>query len=517
MRRTHVPDQTNVKGVPKTWEDEADVVVVGYGGGGAVTAIAAADAGSRVLILEKSAAHRHVNNTNVSGGLFVSPNDPAKAFQYIKACIGDTVDDTMCHTWAEATSQNVAYLQELAKSVGEPSDVVRIHGAEFPDLPGAEGIDAYRLASGSGAKLFEILEKCVQARKKIRVDYSTPGKKLIQGEGGEILGVVAERDGKPINIRARRATILSTGGFEYNEQMKLNAFYGNPRYFYGPDCNTGDGLLMAMGAGAQLWHMNWSSQHWGFKYKDFPLGFNVDFPKTKPNYIIVDQYGKRFFNENYNGHSSYAYFILFDPLIGSYPRLPGYLVFDETLRTMGKPLSSGQSNGGVISGKTAEYGYDWSTDQSTEIARGWIMKANTIAELADAIRARQSPNQFVDYTSKIKMDPATFASTIATYNGYVKNGKDLDFGRPAHSLAALETPPFYATEVWPVGPNTQGGPKFDPKGRVFDVFGKPIPRLYKAGELGSIYGERYPSGGGNIAEILAFGRIAGQNAAKERP
>jgi succinate dehydrogenase/fumarate reductase flavoprotein subunit len=184
---------------------------------------------------------------------------------------------------------------------------------------------------------------------------------------------------------------------------------------------------------------------------------------------------------------------------------------------MGKPLSSGQSNGGVISGKTAEYGYVWSTDQSTEIARGWIMKSNTIAELADAIRARQSPNQFVDYTSKIKMDRATFASTIATYNGYVKNGKDLDFGRPAHSLAALETPPFYATEVWPVGPNTQGGPKFDPKGRVLDVFGKPIPRLYKAGELGSIYGERYPSGGGNIAEILAFGRIAGQNAAKERP
>ncbi|WP_170130378.1 hypothetical protein [Afifella marina] len=50
---------------------------------------------------------------------------------------------------------------------------------------------------------------------------------------------------------------------------------------------------------------------------------------------------------------------------------------------------------------------------------------------------------------------------------------------------------------------------------MIDAFGKPIPKLYKAGELGSMYGERYPAGGGNIAEILAFGRIAGRNAAGE--
>jgi succinate dehydrogenase/fumarate reductase flavoprotein subunit len=145
------------------------------------------------------------------------------------------------------------------------------------------------------------------------------------------------------------------------------------------------------------------------------------------------------------------------------------------------------------------------------------MKANSIAELTAAINARQGPNKFVDYTSKVKMDPATLASTIATYNGYAKAGKDPDFSRPAKAMAPIQTGPFYATEVWPTGPNTQGGPKFDVKGRVLDVFGAPIPRLYKAGELGSIYGERYPAGGGNIAEILAFGRIVGENAAKERP
>jgi succinate dehydrogenase/fumarate reductase flavoprotein subunit len=102
------------------------------------------------------------------------------------------------------------------------------------------------------------------------------------------------------------------------------------------------------------------------------------------------------------------------------------------------------------------------------------------------------------------MDPAILASSVATFNENAQQHKDPEFGRRA--LAPIEKGPFYATEVWPCGPNTQGGPRFDPQGRVLDV---------QAGELGSIYGQRYPAGGGNIAEILAFGRIAGQNAAKE--
>jgi hypothetical protein len=156
-----------------------------------------------------------------------------KAFQYIRACIGDTVDDTMCRLWAEQTSTNKAYLKKLADSVGEPAEFVRFGGAEFPDLPGADAISSWILKSGSGAKMFEIMDKCVSARTNIRVAYSSPGKRLIQGSGREILGVIAERDGKEINIRGRRATILASGGFEFNDQIKLNVFYGNPRYFYG--------------------------------------------------------------------------------------------------------------------------------------------------------------------------------------------------------------------------------------------------------------------------------------------
>ena len=181
---------------PKTWDDEP-MSYRRLRRRRSRSAIEAADAGARVLLLEKSAANKHVNNTNVAGGLFISPNDVGKAFQYIKACIGDTVDDSMCRLWAEATSHNVAYLQQLAKHVGEAPDVLRFGGAEFPDLPGADGIDIYVLKSGPGAKIFEVLGKNVDARKRTFASpTSSPGKKLIQDASGAILGVVAERNGK---------------------------------------------------------------------------------------------------------------------------------------------------------------------------------------------------------------------------------------------------------------------------------------------------------------------------------
>jgi 3-oxosteroid 1-dehydrogenase len=285
-----------------------------------------------------------------------------------------------------------------------------------------------------------------------------------------------------------------------------------------------------------MWHMNWASQHYGFHYKNFPVGmsaFNAFTPSgmiaatyghstaakftgsPKWSYMIVDQYGRRYFNESYHAHSSYLYLCYFDPALGSYPRLPSYVIFDEALRTAGEPLSTNEMHGGPFAAKVRKYKYYWSNDQSEEIAKGWIMKANTIQELAKAIIARQGPNPIQDYFSTIKMDPALLVESVKKFNQYAEQGVDPEFGRK--NFAAVAKPPFYATEVWPVGPNTQGGPKFNTKLQVVDPWGNPIPRLYKAGELGSIYGERYPNGGGNIAENLGFGRIAGQNAANEKP
>jgi len=144
--------------------------------------------------------------------------------------------------------------------------------------------------------------------------------------------------------------------------------------------------------------------------------------------------------------------------------------------------------------------YKWSEDNSAEIARGWIAQARTIAELAD----------------RISVDRPNLEETIAKYNEYCRAGQDPEFGRARENLTAIEGPPYYAIELWPSLLNTQGGPRRDKEARVVDPDGKPIPRLYAAGELGSIWGFLY-QGANNIGECIVFGQIAGRNAAAEEP
>ena len=86
-----------------------------------------------------------------------------------------------------------------------------------------------------------------------------------------------------------------------------------------------------------------------------------------------------------------------------------------------------------------------------------------------------------------------------------------------HGIKCLiaETEPAVAVELWPGGANTQGGPRRNARSQIMNVDGEAIPGLYGAGEMGSIYGMLYPGGGGNLAECIAMGRVAGENVAHE--
>ncbi len=144
--------------------------------------------------------------------------------------------------------------------------------------------------------------------------------------------------------------------------------------------------------------------------------------------------------------------------------------------------------------------YRWSADNSAEIDKGWITRADTIEELA----------------GKISIDESNLSDTLRRYHDFCQTGEDTDFNRTGDRLKAIDTPPYYAIQLHPALINTQGGPRRDKESRVLDAYGKPIPRLYAAGELGSIWGFLY-QGGNNLGECLVFGRIAGRNAAAEKP
>ncbi len=143
--------------------------------------------------------------------------------------------------------------------------------------------------------------------------------------------------------------------------------------------------------------------------------------------------------------------------------------------------------------------YDWSGDNNAELAKGWIKTADTIPELAQIIG----------------VDAANLEGSVKRWNGHCQGEKDLDFGR-TKMLAPLAQAPFYAVELSPSMLNTQGGPRRNEKAQVVRPGGTPLPRLYSAGELGSMFSYLY-QGTGNIGECLSFGRISGRNAAAEAP
>jgi succinate dehydrogenase/fumarate reductase flavoprotein subunit len=113
------------------------------------------------------------------------------------------------------------------------------------------------------------------------------------------------------------------------------------------------------------------------------------------------------------------------------------------------------------------------------------------------------------------MNAEVFCRSVSNFNAYCAKGEDLDFHREPDTLGTVEKPPFYAMALFPGGPNTKGGLKANEKRQVVNWDGNVIPRLYAAGEIASVFKNVYQAGG-NIAECIVFGRIAGLNAAGEK-
>jgi hypothetical protein len=153
-------------------------------------------------------------------------------------------------------------------------------------------------------------------------------------------------------------------------------------------------------------------------------------------------------------------------------------------------------------------GFKGSTDNVAELANGWIIKADTIAELAQ----------------KMGRDPVKVQATIDRYNAQCAAGKDefdytgddtkAPYARPAARLVPFAaTGPYYAIPVHRGTLNTQGGIKRNPHSQVMSIEGPPIPRLYAAGENGDIWTILYQCMSNAGAGCLVHGRIAGENAA----
>jgi len=399
----------------------------------------------------------------------VLAKDAAKAAQYLSLLNAGNTPDDVIQRMAEGMVQLADYLQALARAVGAEIEFSEVGKAATYPLPGGDTLFTAKVAATDdfegypwvkglrgGARLFKIVADNVD-RRGIQVWCSTAARRLVADSRGQVIGLAAEREGKQIRIKARRGVVLATGGFENNEQMRRQFFEALPVY---PICtltNTGDGILMAQKLGAALWHMWHFHGSYGFKFPDFPFAFRTSVrnrsagPTVAP-WILVDQRGRRFMNEQprYLHDTGARGLEFFDPETVDHPRIPSYVIFDDAGRRLG-PIAL------VIINDNDEdhYSYEWSEDNSAEIERGWILRADSIEALA----------------ARLRIEPSVLNRTVGRWNDQCTTGRDPDFGRLAETMIPIATPPFYAVPAWPVVSNTQGGPVHDTDQRIVDVFG----------------------------------------------
>lgn len=528
--------------IPKKWNVEADVVILGLGGAGACAAIEAHDAGATVLILEKQPQNNLINNTRMSGGIFHSPDptgDREALKSYAKAMFSGEnlpwmvegeqpdVSEGLAAAWAKYAPENVEYLKKLDPAFNGVA-FSRFSGAAFPQFPGAKECKYRVYGSSFGAKadfdiptknlpkaqkmngeaFFTVLREAVEKR-KIKILWETPARKLISNDRGEVIGVMGQKKGGgEVVCKAKKAVIITTGGYEYSVPMR-RAFLEGPGVegwaFYGSPDNTGDGIAMAMQVGAGLAKVGKAAsrvimavpiRHHGLK-----MGLITD-AVGRPNSIVIDSYGNRYAAETLITTDPSRYFfykeaIKFDITKLLYPRVPSWMIFDETFRAKNTITSMGIS--------TAGFGLvPWTKDNMDAVRRGWIMQAETVEALAAKIKEHKENRNL--------MNAANLTKTIARFNEFSKKGKDEEFDRKAATLGPIDKGPFYALPLYAGGPNTKGGIMANAEREVLDWEGKPIPRLYTAGEISSALKFVY-QGGGNLTECIVYGRIAGKNAA----
>jgi succinate dehydrogenase/fumarate reductase flavoprotein subunit len=488
-------------------ESEYDVIVAGYGYAGAMAAIAAADGGATVALFEKMP--HPGGNSVLSGGSCIFGTDYDETLAYLRMTCDDATDDEVLAVMAAGMVDLPNLMEPLVEAAG--FGMVYLDRAEgaYP-FPGGRQFRAMRVTRNekfrgfehvtggrAGQALFAVCTANVERRPGIDVFLSTQVDRLVQVDG-EVAGCEVTANGNTRRVMARRAVVLCTGGFEHNRRLQRHYLGTADFSSASPTGSTGDGILMGQEVGAALWHMWHLHGSYGFRMPNVGLGIRHAFVGPRDNergpmpWIVVDQHGHRFANEYPPAPQDTPIRDLtyYDPDTQTYPRVPSYLIFDEEGRGLG-PIGRPVMNEPSLA-------YEWSADNLKEVDSGFIRRAGSIDGLAEAVG----------------LDRQTLAATLSRWNDACDARQDEDFGRPGWSMHPIRTRPFYIVPVYPIITNTQGGLVHDARQQVLNPWGQPIPRLYKAGENGSIYGHLYLLGGNNT-ECLVGGWIAGANAAKE--
>jgi tricarballylate dehydrogenase len=482
------------------------VVVVGAGNAALCAALAAREQGAEVVVLERAPEPARGGNTRFTAGAMRVAYDGVEDLQELMPDLteaelattdfghypaGDFLDDmarvTQYRTDPELASILVDESHSTLKWMREKGvRFVPIYGRQAFKVEGKftfwGGLTVE--VSGGGPGLVDSLSETAR-REGIEILYNARATSLVHDDGG-VHGVTVRQDGVTRELSAD-AVVLASGGFQANTEWR--ARYLGPMWdlakVRGTSYNTGDGIQMALDAGASPVG-NWSGCHavgWEMNAPEFgDLKVGDHFQKhSYPFGIMVNANGERFVDEgadfrNYT-YAKYGRRILEQP--GNF----AWQVFDQK----------------VLHLLRDEY-------RIKEVTK---VTGRTLEELArklDGVDAEAFLAHVKEYNEAVRTD--------VPFNPNVKDGRSTEgLGVDKTNWAnTLDEGPFEAYAVTCGITFTFGGLRIDSSARVLDTDMEPIPGLFAAGELvGGLFYFNYPGGTG-LTSGSVFGRIAGTTA-----
>ncbi len=313
-------------------------------------------------------------------------------------------------------------------------------------------------------------------------------------ENGKVVGAVVEKEGRRMRIGARQGVLLAAGGFERSPEMRSKYLPVATIYTGAQPPNTGDAIRAAMDLGAQTARMN--SAWWGVSLAvpGEDKTRLMTFERALPGCIVVNQAGKRYFNEAASYHI--AGHAMIDSNKAGASTVPSYILFDS------------------------QYRHDYPMGPVLPLLPDWMLSANIKQVLIKG-------KSWEDVARQAGLPWANLKQTIENFNKNAKVGKDPDFLRgddpydcyygdpkvkPNPTLRALDKGPFYAFPVYPGDIGTNGGLVIDENARVLGKDGAPIPGLYAAGNTtASVMGYSYPAAGATLGPAMTFGYLAARH------
>ena len=488
---------------------DADVVVIGAGGAGMTAAMTAADAGQKVVILESQAmvggnSARATGGMNAAKTVYQDENefDQAAGVEKTLATAAEKYADnetitalakTVSEQWAAYQANPTGYfdsveLMELdtmvgGKGINNPELVKTLceGTADAIDWLDENGITLHNVSSFGGASVKRIhrpvneegkvvsvgaymipllQENC--EKRGIDIVLNTTVDTILTDANGAAVGVSGtDKDGNTVVVNAK-SVILATGGFGANLDM-VTKYKPELAGFMTTNAAgaQGQGIEMATAIGAGTVDMDQIQIHPTVEANTAALiteGLRGD------GAILVNANGERFIDEVGTRDVVSAAEIA-QP--GSY----SWLIVDQAMADASSVIQ----------------GY---------IKKGYTKTGATYEELA----------------KELDVDPAAFANTMETWNGYVEAKNDPDFGRTSFANP-LNNGPYYAIKVTAGVHHTMGGVTINSATEVLKEDGTVIPGLFAAGEVtGGVHGANR-LGGTAVADFVVFGRIAGESAA----